>query len=192
MPGYAKNILDALSGSDALDVDLRTGGAAVSPTNPLAVGKAYSSSVSAARPNDTTPYTAGDVVGAVGEFTSIGPAGGRIMITDVILRVDVAAIPSGMTTFRLHLYNATPPSALTDNAAWDLPSGDRASYLGFVDIGTPSDVGSTLWVERQGVNKIVDLAPASTSLFWYLQTIGGYTPTAQASKAIKIYTLAVG
>ena len=185
--------------------------APVGPNNPLLVslgsntaslsGYGYSSQSDIARPNNATPYTAGDVIGAadVGtpanagvaaiEFTNIGPAGGHILITDVDLRIDVNAVPAGMVGFRLHLYNVTPPSALLDNAVWDLPAGDRASYLGYIDTGVPVDVGSTLFVQSSyPVNKKVKMG-ATTSLFGYLVTLGGYTPTAVANKSVRLNAL---
>jgi hypothetical protein len=86
-------------------------------------------SVTLTRTADTNAYTANDVVGAATgstaalSFASLGPPGANIMVTGCRLRIDVAAVPSGMTSFDLHLYDATPPSALGDNAAFDLPSG---------------------------------------------------------------------
>ena len=153
-------------------------------------GGAYSAEVSHTRPANTTAYTAGDVVGNASgtgaiEFTSMGPSGGRVLLTTASLRVNVASIPSGMTSFRLHLYNVTPPSALADNDAWNLPAGDRASYLGYVDLGSPADFGDTLYTEVNQLNKQVKLL--GTSLFGYLVTNGGYTPT---SGATKVNTLA--
>jgi len=56
----------------------------------------YSSKVSVTRPADTTPYTAGDVVGAtaaVWTFTSAGPAAGYINLNDADFRIDVSAVP---------------------------------------------------------------------------------------------------
>jgi hypothetical protein len=155
----------------------------------------YSASASVTRPNDTNIYAAGDVIGAATgstaaiEFANMGPSGKEIMITSSALEVDVAAIPSGMSTFRLHLYNVTPPSALGDNAAWDLPAGDRASYLGYLDLNGPIDLGSTLYVEQNGVNKQVKLA--GTSLFGYLVTYGSYTPTASTVKKTTLHSIAV-
>jgi hypothetical protein len=159
----------------------------------------YSSVVSLARTTDTTGYTANDVIGigtgsglttagaAALTFTNIGPAaGGEIIITTVKLEIDVTAIPSGMTSFRLYLYNVTPPSALVDNNAWDLPSGDRASYLGYVDLGTVVDLGSTLYVETNGYNKQVTVASGG-SLFGYLVTNGTYTPAASVVKVITLH-----
>lgn len=167
-----------------------TAGAAVSVS-------AYTSSASFTRPNDTTPYSANDVIGAATgstaavEFAAVGPSGGEILIQSASYRVDVTSVPSGMSTMRLHLYSATPGSALGDNAAWDLPSGDRASYLGYVDIGTPVDLGSTLWVETHNIGKRVKLADGVTSLYGYLVTVGAFTPTAQAVKTIRLHTMAL-
>lgn len=129
------------------------------------------------RPANATAYTANDVVGATAaaiDLGVVGPSGGEILIKAVALEIDVVAVPAGMTTFRLALYSVTPPSALADNAAFDIPSGDRASFLGFVTIGTPVDEGATLYVEANEINKRVTLA--GTHLFAYLVTAGGFTP----------------
>lgn len=151
-------------------------------------GGAFRSIPTVTRPANQTPYTAGDVIGngptgvpnAVIEFASIGPAGGHIVVTSVDLMAYIASIPSGMTSFRLHLYDASPASALADNAAWDLPSGDRANYLGYVDVGTLVDVGSTLFVQTTQVNQQFKLAAGQTSLWGYLVTNGGFTPAANS------------
>jgi hypothetical protein len=154
-------------------------------------GKGYVSQVSVTRPADTTAYTAGDVVGsalAAITFADIGPSFGVVSITDSDIRIDVSSVPAGMTSFRLHLYNVTPPSALADNAAWDLPSGDRASYLGYIDLGTPVDVGSTLFVQTDGSGaKTFQLK--TSSLFGYLVTNGAYTPTSAAVKSIRLCSM---
>lgn len=141
---------------------------------PLAGGT--STRVTITRPADAVPYTAGDVVG--GALTVAGIAqqdiGGDLMLSSIDLRIDLAAIPAGMTSFRLHLYNVTPPSAYADNAAWDLPASDRNAYLGFVDLGLPADMGSTLYTQVDAVGRHITLN--SDSLFAYLVTNGGYTP----------------
>jgi hypothetical protein len=146
----------------------------------------YRSAAAFTRPANTTGYTAGDVLGGAGspdadpgsailEFASVGPSGGYILIASADLRVDLTAVPSGMTSFRLHLYDASP-TAILDNAAWDLPSGDRSSYLGYVDLGAPVDVGSTLFVQTDQLNKPFKLASGQTSLWGELVTNGTYTP----------------
>jgi hypothetical protein len=157
---------------------------------------AKASSVSLTRTNDTNAYAANDVVGAATgstaalEFTSFGPTGGGdVMITSASLEIDVNAVPSGMTSFNLALYSVTPPSALGDNTAWDLPSGDRASYLGTISLGTPVDLGSTLFVSTDQIQRQITLA--GTSLFAYLVTVGAYTPAAQTVFAVKLHGVAL-
>jgi hypothetical protein len=145
----------------------------------LPIASAFASPIATTRPANTTAYTANDVVGAtaaVWTFQNIGPMGGRVMLTSADLRIDVAAIPSGMTSFRLYLYNVTPASALADNAAFDLPAGDRPGYQGYIDLGSPADLGSTLYVQTDQINKQVDLAATDTSLYGYLVSAGGFTP----------------
>lgn len=149
---------------------------------------AYQSTKTFTRPENTTAYTGGDVVGvadtgtpanagsAIHEFTNIGSKGGHIRITASTLRVNLSAVTSGMTSFTLHLYNASP-TAILDNAAFDLPSGDRSAYLGSIALGTPADLGSTLFIANDAINKHVKLAANSTSLYALLVTAGGYTPS---------------
>lgn len=133
------------------------------------------------RPANVTAYTAGDVVGGVITFSNFGASNGQlIMLTSAFLRYDVAAVPSGMANMRLYLYDATPPSALADNAVWDLSSGDRSNFLGYIDLGTPVDLGSTLFAQADGLNKHVALGASTTNLFGYLVTTGGYTPAANS------------
>ena len=139
---------------------------------------AFNAATTITRPANTTTYSAGDVVGGAITFANMGTSGGRIMLTSSQLELDIAAIPTGMTSFFVALYSVTPPSALADNAAWDLPSGDRASFLGIVQLGTPVDLGSTLYVEQNIINKQIKLA--GTSAFGYLVTATGYTPAANS------------
>lgn len=146
---------------------------------------AFKSSPTVTRPANTTAYTAGDVVGGAIEFKDIGPASGDILILSAALRIHVTAIPAGMTSFRLHLYDVTPPSAIADNAAWDLPAGDRASYIGYVDVGSPADVGSTLHVQTDGINKPVRMG-GSYSLFGYLVSNGGFTPAGNSEVYVPV------
>ena len=143
--------------------------------------------VSITRPADTTAYAAGDVVGAasaINSLASFGVAGDNMLLTTVTLRMDGAAIPSGMGAMRLHLYSASP-AAIADNAAFNLVTADRASYLGFVDIAALTDLGDTLYSQNLQVNKHIKLA--STTLFAVLQTMAAFTPAAS-----QVFSLGVG
>lgn len=137
------------------------------------------------RPGNITGYTALDVLGGALDLGILGPSGGTIQINSVQLWGDIAAVPASQVGWELHLYSVTPPSALADNAAFDIPSGDRASHLGFIPITTLVDYGSTLYVEVNNVGKQVKLS--GTHLFGYLKTVGGFTPAANS----EVYRLAL-
>jgi hypothetical protein len=154
--------------------------------------------ITTTRPNDTNAYAVGDVIGsatgstAAVKLPSIGPTGGVIRVTGSRHEIDVAAIPtvtSGQWGFVLHVYSAAPPSAYGDNAAWDLPAGDRPYYLGFVELGAPLDTGSTLYIQQTGLDYDFELTTAD--LWCYHVTKGAYTPTASAVKTTKLYAMAM-
>lgn len=109
-------------------------------------------------------HTAGDCNGAAQEFALAAPSGCLFLITDV--RIMISSANAMATSWRLELYTVTPPSAYADDAAWDLPSGDRASYVGSISLGTAVDKGSTQYLKTSGVNVTVKLA--GTSVFGYL------------------------
>lgn len=127
-------------------------------------------------------YLAGDTMDVAKEFALIGPSiGGSINIISTELMVEHTAVISGETSYTLHLYSVTPPSALADNAVFDIPTGDRTSYLGSLALGTPVDLGSTLYVQVSNIQKQVKIA-AGGSLFAYLVTAGPFTATVAARK----------
>jgi hypothetical protein len=151
----------------------------------------HSATVTITRPSDTTAYTAGDAVGDTGgsailTFANLARAAGEVIITSVELEIDAAAVPSGMGAFNVRLYNAAP-TAIADNAAWDLVSGDRGKYLGNIQLATPTDEGSTLFSDNDGINKQITLT--STSLYVVLQTVAAFTPSSATVKRLTIHTL---
>ena len=127
-------------------------------------------------------HVANDCNGAAGTFAFVAPTGSVFCITDAELEIDGATAEA--TAWRLYLYNVTPPSAYADDAAWDIASGDRASFLGYIDLGTAVDLGSTQWVETHGINKVVKLS--GTSVFGYLTNLTTLTPAAVAH-TVKLY-----
>jgi hypothetical protein len=146
----------------------------------------YISKAAVTRPDDTTAYTALDVLGgtsagnSVIEFTNIAPSGGgSIVLLYASLRVDVGTVPAGYGQMRLHLYDSAP-AAIADNAAYNLPSGDRAKYLGYLTLGTPIDLGDTLFSEDDFLRK--QIVATSSSIFAIAQTLSAFTPTASTVK----------
>lgn len=142
----------------------------------------YTSKVAVTRPNNSTPYDALDVLGTdpatVIEFANIAPqGGGTIVILYASLMVNVGS--GGPSQTRLHLYSSAP-TAIADNAAYNLPSGDRARYLGSITLNTPADLGDTLFSQEDMLRKTV--VAKSSSIFAIAQTVGAFTPTAQSVK----------
>ena len=178
----------------------------VSPASPLPVadgntsltvdGKAYRSTATITRPSNTTAYTAGDVVGdtggsAISSLTAAGPTAGFVIIQSISLVFSDSTVPSGMGAFRLHLYSASP-TAIADNAAFDLASGDRDTYMGFIDLPTPADFGSSLYTQTDYPGRLIKLAAASTTLFAELETRGAYTPVSASTVSIRVNLLEAG
>lgn len=168
----------------------------VSNANPVPINQVsagYDVAVTFNRSADTAAYVAGDVIGNAGgaarQFAGIGPAGGSVVITGLQLEIDRLDVPAGMTSYRLYLYNVTPPSALADNAPWDLPAGDRAAFLGYIDIDAPADLGSTVYAEMNNIGKQLKLA--STDLFAYLVSNGGFAPGSATAYKITLHSVAL-
>lgn len=131
-------------------------------------------------------HVAGDVNGGAQLFTFLDrngqpPSPGA----HLVMRWANMLIAGGTietTAWALHLYNVTPPSALADDAAFDLGAGgtaaaDRAAYLGAIAIAQIVDLGSTLYIE--GVQtKLLKLS--GTTAYGYLVNGTTLTPAAVA------------
>ncbi len=129
------------------------------------------------RPNDTTAYTAADIVGGVIRFPAMGPAnGGEVMLTSWMFEIGETALVSTEAGYTLHLYNRAPPSALADNAPFALGASDLPFWLGSISLGTPAVVGSFVMTQGDSVNRQVTMT--GPDLFGYLVTVAGYTPVA--------------
>ena len=159
-------------------------------------GKAYRTTATITRPSNTTAYTAGDVVGDTGgsaiiSLTAAGPTAGFVILQSISLVFSDSTVPSGMGAFRVHMYSASP-TAIADNAAFDLLSGDRATYMGYIDLPAPQDLGSTLYTQTDYPGRLIKLAAASTTLFVELETRGAYTPVSASTVSIRMNLLEAG
>lgn len=183
--GVYNTTLPTLTNGQRGDAQVDANGRLITAPTGFTTGK-----ITITRPANATPYTAGDVLGATAAaitLPTIGPAGGgEVLITSAALEIDVAAVPTGMSSFTLYLYNVTPPSALADNAAWDLPAGDRTAFIGQFSLGTPVDLGSTLRVQIDSLNLQVTV-PSGGSLWAYLSPSVGFTPAGNS----EVYVLTV-
>ena len=183
----------------------------VSPATPLPVNigvnqsvsnRAYRAAVTLTRPSNTTAYTDGDLIGvadgttpanagsAIITLSNIGPSGGYVLIQSVRLLIGSTSVPAGMGAFRLHLYTASP-TAILDNAAFDLVSGEVASYAAFIDLPAPQDFGSILMTQADYPGALIKLASGSTSLFAELET-RGHTPASGTLYDLRVLALEAG
>lgn len=159
-------------------------------------GKAYRTTATITRPSNTTLYTAGDVVGDTGgsaivTLSGAGPAGGYVLLQSLSLVFSDSVVPAGMAAFRVHFYS-TSPTAIVDNAPFDLVSGDRSTYMGYVDLPTPQDFGSSLYTQTDYPGRLMKLATGSTALYAEIETRGGYTPVSASTVSLRINTLEGG
>ena len=150
-------------------------------------GLAYESTATITRAANVTAYTANDVYGGVFELTNIGASGGFIFLNSLDIIFNITALPSGMRAFAVYLFNATPPSAITDNLPYSLSSGDRASIETLNGLSLTASLargGGSVVAEALDINRLFKLATGSTSLWGYLVTLNAFTPSANSETAI--------
>lgn len=133
-------------------------------------------------------YGAGDVISVAQTLTwldsgGVAFPGGELVIVSSQLLISETALQASEASYSLKLFNVTPPSARADNAVWDIPAGDRASYLGALALGTPVDIGSSLVIEVDNIQKMINVLPTGKT-FAELVTAAGFTATATARKVL--------
>ena len=121
-------------------------------------------------------HTTPAVVGGAQQFTNPGLVGQPISIVSASLRIDSNSLET--STWQVHLYDATPPSAIADAAGFTLPAGDRANYLGSIALAQSVLFTSTQWIESNNIQKVIRLR--SGTLFGYLVNGTTLTPSAAA------------
>ncbi|MFM5925729.1 MAG: hypothetical protein ACKO9U_02485 [Dolichospermum sp.] len=154
-------------------------------------GLAYLSTATITRSANTTAYTANDVYGNGSggnafELTNIGPSGGFVFLNSLDIIFNITALPSGMGAFAVYLFNAPPPSAITDNLPYSLSSGDRASIVTFNGFSLNASLargGGSVVAEISNINQLFKLATGSTSLWGYVVTLAAFTPAATSETA---------
>lgn len=146
-----------------------------------------------ARTANTTAYEAGDVYGnattSIITFANVcNSTGAHFYIVGARLKIPVNALPSGMSGWKLHLYNASPTN-IADGSVFNLPSGDYAKYLGKIQFNQPEDLGDNLFTELNSINKKIKLADGSQSLYAFLETIGAWTPASGTILTLELETV---
>ena len=146
-------------------------GAEASDTITLDAGVAAHSAL------DVISTAAGEVL----EFASLGTASSSICILGAKLKYGHSDVPTSSAGYRLHLYNAAP-TAIADNAAFNVPSADLAKYIGYIDLSTLVDLGDSCASCDNNINFMAKLV--GTGLYGILQCLAGETPAAS-----KVFTI---
>jgi hypothetical protein len=96
------------------------------------------------RPNNTTNYGIGDVIGETAsanlELPLAGSVGSLLQILSAELTINRTSLPTGMTTLRVHLFDQSP-AAIADNAPFAVAAADRLKYCGLIPLATPTAIG---------------------------------------------------
>ena len=152
-------------------------------------GRGSGTVVTFTRPANTTNYTAADVIGvadavtpanagsAIHEFVGAGRAGGLFQILGATCIINSTTVPTGMTTLKLHLFNAAP-AAILDNAAFALGAADRSLYLTQVDLPAVAAIGAGFVRSSVDVSAERPIVLTSSSVFGLLVTDAGVTSPA--------------
>ena len=138
------------------------------------------------RPNNATPYTIGDVVGTDDWVFDFAGCANALYLIAVALRIDVSSLPSGLSTFKLHLYNDVTAVQLTDNAPQTFLTADKDKYLMTINLDAPTDKGDFLFSRTSGIFDQITLKKGSSKIYARLETDGAFTPTALAVKTLSL------
>lgn len=147
------------------------------------------------RPNNTTAYAAGDVIGSATtaniELLNAGEAGSIMQVLSASVLINATAVPTGMTSLRLQLFDSAP-AAIADNAPFAVPAADRGRYAGSIALPAVAVVGGGfVWSAVDFVGRPVRLL--TTSLFCNLITDTAVTAVAALTEyRIRLHLAEVG
>lgn len=151
-------------------------------TQPISYSTGTSAASEFTRPADTTVYTFGDVVGTnAATYLTFANVTRLASSVGYIIGVQVATDNwLCRQALRLHLYNVAP-TAIADNAVFEMEYTDKASYLGFIDLPacqsgpTSASGGATAVLNENFSYRIV--SDSSKQIFGMLESRDGSTPT---------------
>jgi hypothetical protein len=148
------------------------------------------------RPNDTTPYNAGDVVSNSASATTplnmqnCASANGRSgYITGARLITDKKSITP---RFRVHIYNANNPTVAADNAQMDIRYADISKRIGSFDLpamttGADSTNSTSSQSQDLGLRIPFVCAANDNDLYAILEPLDGFTPAANEKFTLVLY-----
>jgi hypothetical protein len=139
---------------------------------------------SKSRGADSTAYSAGNVVCDGDWIFDSGNKLNGLYLMSVIMRIDVSSAPSGISSYKLHLYNGSTSVPLADHAAQTYLDADKSKYITTISIDTPVDKGDYLWVRMDNLN--IPIECLNGIIYGRVETDGAYTPTPYATKTFTL------
>lgn len=145
------------------------------------------------RPANQTPYTGNDSVsndGTAGNVTALTSNDlsdvndDPINLTEILMDSTDTAVGVALATMRLHLFNSDPTASsgvvAGDNIAY---SNKKAGWFGsFSGVMRPfSDGSKGVFVPDEGASRLALPASAAKNIWWQLQTIAAFTPSANST-----------
>jgi hypothetical protein len=138
------------------------------------------------RPNDSTPYSANDVVSNSTSATTIQAMADIARVasgTGYIVKARLSTDKKSITPrIRVHLFNATGANVAADNAQWIDKYADAAKRLGYFDLPAMTTGADT---SNSDMSRTFDLtlripvvAAANRSIYWVLEALDAFTPAA--------------
>lgn len=148
------------------------------------------------RPNNTTPYTAGSLIGdastAVFEIPNIGKPGATLAVLAAQLFIDRTDLPVDMLGFEIDLYAGQPPAAVDGASFAFTRAAYQSIYRATLDIQRPAVRGSLLTRRERYIGEYITLGATATSLWFTLRTLGTTTPNAQTNYEVRMHLADVG
>ena len=138
-------------------------------------------SVEITRPANTTVYSAGDVVADVSAaFVKLADVAKTIGAGVKIIRVRIQTEDTGVASkkFNLHMYKDAP-TFIADNAAFAVSYANASKRIGAIPVvmGT----GNLATVGMNDYNQCI-VNPTARDVYWILETVDGFTPSANSTK----------
>ena len=135
-------------------------------------------------------YIANDAVlvsgGGASAIANAGrTTGGTGYIAGIMLITDMKSITP---RFRIHFYNALP-TLVADNAPWASLYADVGKQIGYWDMpamNTPIDITNSTLSRTLDFSMRIPYACVTTSLYFALETLDGFTPTNSQKFTLKV------
>lgn len=157
-------------------------------------GNLFPVSVEFTRPNDTTPYTAGDVVSDNATTTTMQAIANAARVSGgggYIVGVRIATDKKSVTPrFRIHFFNTNGATVSGDNLAYKEVYADSSKRVFFHDMPamtTATDTTNSDMSRATDKDARIPYTCAATSLYFVLEALDAFTPASGEKFTVTCY-----